>query len=300
MKIEMAHWNTIMNKPPLYAYQHWLSTLGCARGTSHVRENKPLQDRCRVASSIDGARLTGVVCDGAGSATHAEIGADVFCEAFSKLLLTLPQHELADDQQLVEKIASARADVLKDLTREGAPATDFNCTLAAVLLTEDSVLTLQIGDSPIVLHRSFRREAGNSATLPEHMVLEGENGTYLNETFFISPEDWRAHLFIRRFSLDEIDAVYLMSDGTGSILLESGAIYEPTMKRLVRVMDAMGAAQPGVNWLDKVLADPRTDPLTSDDKCLVMLVRSSHPGMVETPSLHSDIPPPQSPGLAYV
>lgn len=273
-----------MNKHPLYSYQHWLPAMGCARGTAHVRENKPLQDRCAVASNIEGDRLSGVVCDGAGSAKHAELGADAFCERFSHLLLTLPQHALMDDKQLVDHIASARDDVLKELTRNGALATDFNCTLSAVVLTENSVLTLQIGDSPIALRRRVPADASDSDSPPDHIVLEGENGNYINETFFFSPEDWREHLFIRRLPLDEIDAVYLMSDGTGSILLESGAIYQPTVARLVNAMTDKGEDLLGVNWLDRVLAGPRTHHLTSDDKCLVMLVRSVPAGTTETPS----------------
>ena len=56
-----------------------------ATGTSHQRGNKPCQDFC-LSSILPGGMLVSAVADGAGSASHAEIGAETACRALIAFL----------------------------------------------------------------------------------------------------------------------------------------------------------------------------------------------------------------------
>src|SRR5690242_186663 len=56
----------------------WRIVAALARGTSHVTENLPCQDRAAYWISAPGALRAvaiGVIADGAGSATYADVGA---------------------------------------------------------------------------------------------------------------------------------------------------------------------------------------------------------------------------------
>lgn len=249
------------NRPPATATA-WQAYMGCVRGTSHAGRGDPLQDRGRVASSHDRMRVAAVVCDGAGSARHADDGAEAFCNAVVTLMLS-PAFDLRlSDNLLIEQVGQLRSTVLAQLERGESKPTDFNCTLSAILLSGHEVVALQIGDSPIALCQPTG-----------HVVMPGERGEYANESYFIACEDWQSHLSLRRFDASATDALLLMSDGAGDIFLRDSAVYEPTVVPLLRNMardDVMS-----FSLLDRVLADQRTHSLTDDDKCLVALVRKS-------------------------
>jgi hypothetical protein len=102
---------------------------------------------------------------------------------------------------------------------------------------------------------------------------EPENGEYINETAFVTQDDWYAHLRTTPLTPD-IDLVVLTSDGMMPLVLRTGAV--PNDAFMAPVVSAMLKTEDPADrtrLLCSYLASPETYPCTSDDKSLVIVMR---------------------------
>lgn len=239
-----------------------------ATGRSHLDRGQPCQDA--QASACVGAALVAAVCDGAGSATHSDIGAQhvsrsvVDALAASALLratapLALPVEVL---RPLVETaIEDARGQLALKAAGQGVRLADHACTLVGVLADARGGWFFHVGDG--VAACAFNGDAADAVSLPA-------NGEYANETWFVTGSNWREQLRLTRFEGD-VQAIVLMSDGVQPFAMSraGNTLFEPFIAPVLRFLGGVDEAH-GSAALHATLADPRTDQITGDDKTLLI------------------------------
>ncbi len=195
----------------------WLVFGGSVRGPDHEREHLPCQDAwARGPAGHHGVALC--LCDGAGSASHAEVGARVVSAAVVEALRDL---HAAGPTALSEALRAACVAGRQALVRAAAevavsPAA-LACTLVAVVSTGDLVAVAHRGDGAVV---------GQRAGSGELVVLSGpDRGEYVNETWFVTSASWEARLRVAVHT--EIDALCVVTDGCQDACLVHGGAPAP-------------------------------------------------------------------------
>jgi hypothetical protein len=119
-----------------------------------------------------------------------------------------------------------------------------------------------VGDGYAVV-RPDGTSSGDIVSLPE-------NGEYVNETYFVTGDEWRGHMRSAPFAAHAATVV-LMSDGAAPFVMAKGhqALHDPFIVPVLRYLDQVPPAQ-GSEALAATLADPRTDSITNDDKTLLI------------------------------
>ncbi|WMJ68361.1 PP2C family serine/threonine-protein phosphatase [Stenotrophomonas sp. 24(2023)] len=238
-----------------------------ATGRSHLDRGQPCQDA--FASACTGSVLVAVVCDGAGSASHSEVGARAVSAqvvAAMAQVLASPSAALHGPVEVlrghvVAAISTARDALAEDASGQGTSLADHACTLVGVVADARGGWFFHIGDG--VAACMFADGQPEAVSLPA-------NGEYANETWFVTGEGWREQLRLTRFD-GAVQAVVLMSDGVQPFAMaRSGtALYPPFITPVLRYLDGVEVAH-GSQALQATLADPRTDAITGDDKTLLV------------------------------
>lgn len=240
------------------------------RGTSHVHSDTPCQDSS-IAEFLQHREkdvLVLAVSDGAGSASHSQIGSQLACQEF----LVQVQHFF--DGEGIEitiehakewtKLLAARISLQAQALE--LPTRDFACTFLGAILFEDKAIFIQVGDGAIVKACNGTYEA----------VFWPQAGEYVNTTSFVTDAIAREKL---NFTVDEseIDEVALFSDGLQMLALnyENKTAHIPFFKgvfpplRAQEPGEAMGLKEKIISYLSSEAINSRTD----DDKSLVLATR---------------------------
>lgn len=264
----------------------WQGYCASSIGKAHIDSGLPNQDRANIWQD---ARVTvAVVCDGAGSATHSEQGADYFCQAVGQALFAIGQdltdHHTTQARQMVNQTVLARLsqsrDQLVQQMTAGQSLRDFHTTLSAVLVVEDAALLVQIGDSPLMTSSFVMDDTTQTAQVDYFgnlQVFADDDGEYVNETQFITQADWQSQLMLRWLDISAVDLLALMSDGCADLVFTGAStqtqVYRPFFGNVVFNLCASISCADAEAMLCDVLASPATYRLTGDDKSLIVLLK---------------------------
>ncbi|MDR6775692.1 PP2C family serine/threonine-protein phosphatase [Azospirillum sp. BE72] len=211
-------------------------------GPSHVHAGLPNQD-AYAFEVVDGALIV-VVCDGAGSAASAEVGAGLMVRALLDNLRGVSSTASAPLAVWVTAaVRDARQCLEEAAVRAGLPLSDYHTTVvAAVLLPQGDGFVLHIGDGAAVASASLAEDG--TANWNGASVSAPENGEYANETFFVTQSCWADHLRIT--PLRGVTSILLMTDGAASFALHADGspkvgFCEAVDRHLRRVHHADGA-----------------------------------------------------------
>jgi hypothetical protein len=229
-------------------------------GTAHRSRNIPCQDASRFVRFAE-ERAVIVVADGAGSAAHAEIGANCACDAFLERITAresiTSKEEMAALYGEVRAVLVAEAELMKVSPRELA------CTALVAVVGPDSAVVAQIGDGAIVLGDG---EAYRTAFWPEP-------AEYANTTDFLTDERYASAL---QFDLiaGTVPEVALLTDGLQRVALDFAArtphqqFFRPLFAGVRSAVDVQRLS----DQLREFLDSPRINERTDDDKTLVIAV----------------------------
>jgi len=250
----------------------WRIYAASAVGSSHLDKGIPCQDAC--AFHVSGDVLTAVVCDGAGSAAHSDIGArliaDALARALGERLGAEPDLLGASREEFFEAAADAaaqaRASVVERARADGRALGDYAATVVAYAGDARRGWFLHIGDG-IGVAEAGEGGAGAVVSLPA-------NGEYANETYFLTGEGWREQLRVLEVPAPTA-RLALMSDGAMPFAMARGnaALYAPFIDPVSRYLATVDEDE-GSRALHGTLADPRTHGITSDDKTLLIALRA--------------------------
>jgi hypothetical protein len=250
----------------------WRIALASVIGTSHVGSGTPCQDSsaCELIESADGGLLAAVVCDGAGSAAHSDIGSLLAATIFTELVRAFAAEggrleDITADlaASWVGQIAGA-IEAAADNTSH--PVRDYACTFLAAIIGPRSAAFIQIGDGAIVVSQG-QDDGWSWVFWPQH-------GEFTNSTNFIVSPDV-ANLIEFNLTLGRIEEVAMFSDGLENLVLHHATrtVHAPFFEAMlppVRRMQNTGLSKELSEELAKYLASPKVNEKTDDDKSLIL------------------------------
>lgn len=241
---------------------NWVVLGDSVTGTSHQQRALPCQDAFR-ALPVAGGWLVVVVADGAGSASHAEIGARLACDEFAaRLIAEIPPP--LDETWLRETFRSVRESLVAEAARLGVVPRELACTLLVAVIGTDEAAFAQIGDGGIVI--------GDGSE--SRVVFWPEPAEYANATDFLTDDRYADALRFTR-TTEPVAELAAFTDGLQRVALEFGTrsphapFFRPLFRRLREESDAERLFVPLREFLDSPGINARTD----DDKTLVLAVR---------------------------
>ena len=260
-------------------------------GKSHIDSNLPNQDSIYLQKTQDG--LVAVVCDGAGSAKFSQAGAAFFSQSIGKMLLSLGvglsvSHSVSISgiafdlvqvkQQIIEQLSQIRLDLQSQLTAESS-LRDYHTTFTGLLIhSNHQALLVQIGDSPLITSQFVVRHPHIDYFTNLQVYGDDSKNEYVNETHFITQDNWQSFLRVEPIDLSQVDCLALMSDGCADLVFEGASvtpkIYRPFFGNLLFNLTQSQSLQQGSAIIEQALGNPATYRLTGDDKSLVVLLKN--------------------------
>ncbi len=223
--------------------------------------------------TLGGPTLVSIVCDGAGSAAHSDVGSWLAASTFAELV-ELHFEAGGSVAELSREKASTWiklvTDALEVRARESGHALrDYACTLLAAIIGTRDAAFLQIGDGAIVV--SHGEEDGWS------YVFWPQHGEYANTTNFVVSAN-AADVLEFEIAPRRIDELAMFSDGIENLVLHqaSRTVHGPFFDQMMPPVRK--AADPGLDMklsagLQSYLGSPKICERTDDDKSLILASR---------------------------
>ena len=256
-------------------------------GKSHIDSNLPNQDSIYLQKTQDG--MVAVVCDGAGSAKFSQAGAAFFSQSIGKMLLSLGVSRSVSSsgitldlgqltQQIIEQLSQIRLDLQSQLPAESS-LRDYHTTFTGLLIhSNHQALLVQIGDSPLITSQFVVRHPHIDYFTNLQVYGDDSKNEYVNETHFITQDNWQSFLRVEPIDLSQVDCLALMSDGCADLVFEGASvtpkIYRPFFGNLLFNLTQSQSLQQGSAIIEQALGNPATYRLTGDDKSLVVLLKN--------------------------
>lgn len=256
-------------------------------GKSHIDSNLPNQDSIYLQKTEYG--IAAVVCDGAGSAKFSQAGAAFFSQSIGKMLLSLSgSHSVSFSgiafdlgqvkQQIIEQLSQIRLDLQSQLPAESS-LRDYHTTFTGLLIhSNHQALLVQIGDSPLITSQFVVRHPHIDYFTNLQVYGDDSKNEYVNETHFITQDNWQSFLRVEAIDLSQVDCLALMSDGCADLVFEGASvmpkIYRPFFGNLLFNITQSQSSQQGSAIIEQALGNPATYRLTGDDKSLVVLLKN--------------------------
>ena len=243
-------------------------------GHSHLATNVPCQDKHKTSTSNNGDWIAISVSDGAGSAEHAETGAEITSEYFCNELIKLSKEleSRTPGEWINDFVVECVLNVRKELRKiaNGEDLRKYHCTLVAALMGPSGGFAIHIGDGAIFGGAFAAPDfAGFVELNTNYVISKPENGEYSNETYFITESHWIKHLRIT--PLPKLDWIVACTDGGASLLLEGETEAKPTF--LCPFLERQ-VTEKGNQYIAEVISDPKANKLTTDDKTIVVAIRN--------------------------
>jgi hypothetical protein len=128
---------------------------------------------------LDGERLVIVAADGAGSASHSELGATLACGELVRRVEALEPNFPEVRDRMVELFGVARAALLAEADRLEVLPRELACTIVLAVVGPNSGVFAQLGDGAIVVGD------GQDGL---RVVFWPEPAEYVNATDFLTDE----------------------------------------------------------------------------------------------------------------
>lgn len=256
-------------------------------GKSHIDSSLPNQDSIYLQKTEHG--MVAVVCDGAGSAKFSQAGAAFFSQSIGKMLLSLGVSRSVSSsgitldlgqltQQIIEQLSQIRLDLQSQLPAESS-LRDYHTTFTGLLIhANHQALLVQIGDSPLITSQFVVRHPHIDYFTNLQVYGDDSKNEYVNETHFITQDNWQSFLRVEPIDLSQVDCLALMSDGCADLVFEGASvtpkIYRPFFGNLLFNLTQSQSSQQGSAIIEQALGNPATYRLTGDDKSLVVLLKN--------------------------
>lgn len=276
------------------------------RGLSHLETDTECQDYVRFDQIGDTTML--VVSDGAGSASHGQVGAtrvadcvseyilnqadDTLARPFSnqKLLLgivelgildarsrVVVEQERINEQQKITLTNRVVDFLMRRETKEPEPQFvslgDYAATLLVAIVSPLETLFVHLGDGYGFGLKYQLDEKSAEATVQQVTASFPENGEYANETYFFTDEQWREHLRISGLG-EGVDFAVVMSDGAEPFFVSKDKqhIELSLSQQLISIIsDQQDLSISEI--LEKVFTLEKVHKVSSDDVSIALAVR---------------------------
>lgn len=232
-------------------------------GASHQKQALPCQDAW-IAAECQGDVLVVAVADGAGSATHAEVGSCLAAKravsaVFDRMLLprTGGVYAMLDDA-----FACARQELEFEASATGLDLRDLSTTLTVVIAMPDCLGVAQTGDGLVVALEP------DGSLIPLTLPQRGE---YANETHFLTGPGGGSPRYIRIG--EAAPAFAVLTDGLLPVSadMKTGRPHAPFFQPFFTTLQ-QGLTPDLERHLVQFLESPRLRARVDDDLTLVVAV----------------------------
>jgi hypothetical protein len=224
-----------------------------------------------------GPVLIAAVSDGAGSATHSEIGSRLACASFAAAVTTLMRETGSGTPVARAQIETWLEHFGRQVSDEAGALQltprDLACTFVGAVVAPTWSAFCQIGDGGIVI--GVPDEEQGAPVTKFDVVFWPEQGEYANETYFATTAAAAQHL---QFRVDErsVREVTLFSDGLQRLVLKFDArepfvpFFHRMLQTVRRVTESAGEARELSRGLAAYLGSAIVSERTDDDVTLVL------------------------------
>ena len=248
----------------------WKIAAASVQGTGHQRTGQPCQDSHGWTITLRGTLIC-AVADGAGSASHSDIGSRVVVEAAIAAAASADEaaHPALDAEWtdlLRAGVANARERLAHEARSRGIDEREFATTLVLVVATSDLIGVAQLGDGAAVF------DQGDGIPVS---ALPTPRSEYLNETVFLTAPN-ALDVVQYRIRRGPIRALGAMTDGLQLLALNllDGAPHRPFFAPLFGfVAESTGPDEAGRELTD-FLCGPRVSARAEDDLTILLAVRT--------------------------
>jgi hypothetical protein len=246
-------------------------------GPLHIQRDIPCQDACSFEFLPDNA-IAIAVCDGLGSASKSEVGAQVASQAVIADLKVSVTSDITDNE-LGSIIKNAIDNARKSLEAKSAELQcelrDLACTVIAVIVKEGAAIAAHIGDGAVV--------AKNSVGL-EFISQPGES-EYTNEVVPLTSKHWEESLRISPI-FTGVECIAVFTDGCQKAAFcktEEGkkpfaGFFVPIFSYARELTDT----DQGNQEIAALLASSKMSDSSEDDKTLVIAVIKKGENAIES------------------
>ncbi len=239
-------------------------------GVSHENTGLPCQDYSlgELAPSSGEAVLVLVCADGAGSAAHADLGAQIAAQAMvrevRKALDGGVRVSDIDGQMMTAWLRHVRELLSVEAELKSTSSRDLACTLLTAVVGERSAVFSQIGDGAIILC-----EGDGYRT-----VFWPQSGEYLNTTNFLTDEDFERRLEVYSHP-EPVDELALLTDGLQMLALRYAEkmVHAPFFRPMFQALRAADSSAELQAPFHDFLTSPQVNRRTDDDKTLILATR---------------------------
>jgi hypothetical protein len=243
----------------------WTALGESVAGTSHRARGVPCQDAFRYRTfGAAGEWLVIATADGAGSASHSEMGATFTCDEFIRRVESTDPDALFDRDGMIGLFSDVRTALFATAERLDIRPRDLACTALLAVVGPTSAAFAQIGDGAIVYGEE----------LSHQVAFWPEPAEYVNATDFLTDDQFPDT--IRFHSVDwPVSEVATFTDGLQRLALDfttrsaHPGFFAPVFRELRNAADPELLLEPFRSFLDSDRVNERTD----DDKTLVLAVR---------------------------
>jgi len=251
----------------------WQVIGAAVQGLSHQKQGLPCQDALEYRCLPSGILLV-ALADGAGSALHAELGAQAAVRASVDRLITSLENdqpvECCEWAKVIWETFQIARTALEQLAEEhDEPLRSFATTLTCLVATPERLAVGQLGDGAVVT-------VSEDDDLKTVTTLQ--RGEYANETNFLTQEDALDLVAIQVVD-EQVQALAVMSDGLTRLALKrpNNEPHIPFFKPLFAFVESSTSSNDPAqanDALTEFLTSPRVCARTDDDKALVLALRS--------------------------
>jgi serine/threonine protein phosphatase PrpC len=247
----------------------WKVISDSVQGTSHLSSAAPCQDACRVLKRSDPQPMLIAVCaDGAGSASHAHVGAQTACNSFIKFFEEATPENLANPTVIAASLRHLASKLREELqaaaTAQNTSIRELACTLLGAVVLDNCGVFVQIGDGVIIVLGANGYET----------VFWPQSGEYLNTTNFLTDATYADKLEVRIVE-QRIEELALLTDGIEllALSLAEKSVFQPFFRPLFEALRASPNPEQLQEPLRQFLASDRVNERTDDDKTLILATR---------------------------
>lgn len=261
---------------------NWNGFSASIPGSGHIRRGLPCQDASAVVTS---PRPALIVCDGRGSATRSQDGAQGAVDAFRSQIAVFdpmltdildgetenPEQWMMFSRIMYRTLMQVKLDLA---AKHSLPEKEFDFTVAFAVIGTHFIGCFQVGDGAIVLRQN---DVCQTAFPPD-------KGEFANQTHFLRENGETTGIFhASLFSAMENTGVAITSDGPDHLMfkladMQPGKIFTQMMTDL---HDQNLTQQDLMDYLTR--RDWENDPRGADDRSIAILVPVSYPRAIITP-----------------
>lgn len=231
-------------------------------GKSHVNQNIPCQDY--VGTTRGKSVFAIALADGAGSASHADLGARVAVQHTLKYLRSNFDSLIESSEGEISAIIikGALTALSRHANKQKKPLKDLASTLMFAATDGCKYLCGQLGDGRVAIFDKDLRSADS--------VFEPAKGEFFNETNFLTDAGAIARLRIQIGDASKIGGFALMSDGAEESLFDrSKREFAPALPKIISWLDTHSERKVKSALLENLSATLSTK--TQDDISVALL-----------------------------